>query len=202
LGGDGLSWNTAHRYLQDGLESARAHLDEFQNNTVEIWVAAGTYRPDQAEGNVDGAPVILNRRTETFTLRNQVRIYGGFVGGTNGETDKSQRNYKANVTILSGEIGDPNELTDNTFHIVTGHNIRESAILDGFTITRGYASNLSGPIPCVAPAAGGGMLLYQTLGLPALQPVILRCKFIDNYANQGAAVYIHGIEGNPRFRNG
>lgn len=38
-GGDGTSWGTAYRYLQDALQVA--------TGTSEIWIAEGTYYPEQ-----------------------------------------------------------------------------------------------------------------------------------------------------------
>ena len=65
-GGDGTSWASAHKYLQDALVVAE--------NGDEIWVAEGTYKPDQGAGITEG------NRTASFNLVNGVGIYGGFLG--------------------------------------------------------------------------------------------------------------------------
>ena len=70
-GGDGTTWPTAYKYLQDALAYANSNPD-----VNEIRVAEGTYYPDEDEAaNVD-----INDRTETFQLISGVEIYGGFAG--------------------------------------------------------------------------------------------------------------------------
>ncbi len=66
-----------------------------------------------------------------------VAIYGGFAGT---ETELSERDWENNVTILSGEIGDPATTADNTIHVVVSIGQNGTAVLDGFTITKGNAS--------------------------------------------------------------
>jgi hypothetical protein len=51
-GGDGLSWNTAYRFLQDALADAAASGGAI----TEIRVAQGTYLPDRDEVNPGGDP--------------------------------------------------------------------------------------------------------------------------------------------------
>ncbi|MGD8969736.1 MAG: hypothetical protein PVI07_19700, partial [Anaerolineae bacterium] len=41
-GGDGQSWSTAYRYLQDALDEANSG-----GGSYEIWVAEGVYYPDE-----------------------------------------------------------------------------------------------------------------------------------------------------------
>ena len=89
----------------------------------EIWVGAGTYKP------TSGAD-----RAVSFVLKDGVAIYGGFSGA---ETLREQRNWTTNPTILSGEIGDPNQTNDNSYHVVTTIGVPATTILDGFTIRDG-----------------------------------------------------------------
>lgn len=89
LGGDGLTWCTAYRSLQDALFAAVA------GHTIRV--AQGTYRP------VDCAPTCGPAdRTATFHLKNGVTIQGGYAGL--GATDPNARNISGNPTILSGDL--------------------------------------------------------------------------------------------------
>lgn len=148
--GDGLSWPTAYKYLQDALTAAIA--DD------EIWVAEGTYKPDQDEGG----NVTPGNRYETFQLINGVTIKGGYAGF--GEPDPNVRNIELYESILSGdlnsndvEVNDPcdlvNEATrgENSYHVVTGSGTDGTAVLDGFTITGGNANG------SLENMEGGGM---------------------------------------------
>ena len=77
-GGEGTSWESAYRSLQDAIASAR--------NGDEIWVASGTYTPGTSQD-------------DSFAIEAGVSIYGGFVGT---EEERRDRNYTDNLTILSG----------------------------------------------------------------------------------------------------
>ena len=108
--GCGSSWSNACE-LQTALASASAG--------DEIWVAAGTYYPG-------------TNREDTFQLISGVALYGGFAGT---ETAREQRDWGTNLTVLSGDIGVPDDSSDNSYSVVTGSGVDTSAILDGFTIT-------------------------------------------------------------------
>ncbi|MHC4460087.1 MAG: right-handed parallel beta-helix repeat-containing protein [Planctomycetota bacterium] len=161
-GGDGASWGTAYKYLQDALAVA--------GDGNDIWVADGTYYPDEDEGaNVDP-----NDRTETFQLINGVPLYGGFAGG---ESSLDERDWQTNETILSGDINTPDVNTDNSYHVVTGSGTDANAVIDAFTIKAG---NANGSDPC---DRGGGM--YNDGG----SPTILHCTFSGNSAGFGGGMF-------------
>jgi hypothetical protein len=148
----------------------------------EIWVAGGTYKPTSG---ID--------RSATFDLKKGVALYGGFAGN---ETSRDQRDWKHNITILSGDI-DGNDITENgvitttayitgenSYHVVTGSGTDHTAILDGFTITGGQANGAySGPC---GPACGGGMFNNNS------SPTLANVAFSGNFAAQaGGGMYNH-----------
>jgi uncharacterized repeat protein (TIGR01451 family) len=136
----------------------------------EIWVQAGVHYPGAA-GNY----------TATFTLKNGVRLYGGFAGT---ETSRDERNWRANPTILSGDI-DRNDITlngvvtdasnivgENAYHVLRGENLGADTVLDGFIITAGQANDTGYPHPY-----GGGMYLYNS------SPTLAHLTFSGNLAS-------------------
>ncbi len=123
--GAGTSWATSKKDLQVAMNIATAG--------DQVWVKAGTYLPTH-DPFANTAPA--NNRDKTFTLKNGVKIYGGFAGT---ETQLTQRNWQTNITTLSGDLGVVNTLTDNAYHVVIAVNVG-GTILDGFTITKGYAT--------------------------------------------------------------
>ena len=149
---DGSSWSDAYLYLQDALSEARG-----AGEAVDVWVAAGTYRPDERTGDPCGLdPCSLGDESATFSLASDVGLYGGFpVGGGAWEA----RDPNANVTILSGDLlgndvlaPDPCLLAldpcaivddpcraDNSVHVVSASGTDATAILDGFVIEGGHS---------------------------------------------------------------
>jgi len=119
---DGLSWKTAFRNVQDGINAAAKPAGG------EVWIAAGTYKPTTGTD-----------RQISFQLKPGVNVFGGFKGS---ETKLDQRDYVHNRTILSGDIGRKDYLQDNSYHVVRGS---DNAVIDGFIICNGYAvGNLFG----------------------------------------------------------
>jgi len=144
--GVGGGWGAdAYKFLQDALDRAD-FLGPNPENPVHIWVAAGTYRPDQSAAN----PSWLGDQGKSFELRNNVTILGGFAGD---EEPLDLPDPVANITILSGDLEDDDEFSaydsdgeldlkfpeysDNSDFVVVAVGVNNSAVLDGFTIEGG-----------------------------------------------------------------
>lgn len=147
---NGTSWTDAYTDLQSAL--AAATIGD------EIWVAAGTYMPTS---NTD--------RTISFTLKDGVKIYGGFVGT---ETGLNQRDFSNNITILSGDIGIIGDNSDNSYHVVLGSQITSATVMDGFTVTAGNS-----------PDDGGGISLF------AASPILQNLIITGNTAVDGGGMF-------------
>ena len=136
--GRGSSWYDATS-LQKALSIAV--------NGEQIWVAAGIYKPTEGTD-----------RTISFQLKDGVALYGGFAGG---ETDLNQRNWRMNETILSGNIGEADVETDNSYHVLVGNGssispISNATLLDGFIVEAGYANSYA-----LNDKRGSGLYLYN-----------------------------------------
>ena len=153
---DGLSWCSAYADLQSALDAASPGPDD----NFEIRVADGTYWP--TSGTSPSA---------TFSLKSRVALYGGYAG--NNSADSDERDIAAWPAILSGNIGNADLSTDNSYHVVTGSGVDATAILDGFTITGGFAGWRD----------GGGMYI------DAGSPTIRNCTFGANTAKRGGGMY-------------
>ncbi len=190
--GNGTSWADAYREVRTALAAA---LDG-----DELWVARGTYKPT----------AIFDNRQATFALRDGVALYGGFDGT---ETARGERDWSANETVLSGNIGVATDSTDNSYHVVTANGVDSTAVLDGFTIAFGWADAGS----AFPNGRGGG--LYAETGSPAVRnvhflrnggylgggafngagtaPLFEGIIFEQNYSVGGGGAYNQG--GTPRF---
>ncbi len=168
---DGTSWADAYR----GVDAVATALNASVSGD-EIWVAAGTY-----------VPTTTTTRTITHQLKAGVAVYGGFNGT---ETLLAQRNYLANVTTLSGDIGTAGSNTDNSYHVVVGAGTTANTILDGFTVTQGNANLASGNND-----KGGGIIC-----LAGASPSVRNCRFVDNRCTfGGGAGYV--LQSSPSFVN-
>ncbi len=156
---DGTSWANAKDLLPATLHAAVGQ---------QLWVKEGTYMPYILEGGV-----------QYFKLYGGVGIYGGFDGT---ETDLAQRDWLANPTILDGDIGAPGVDTDNASHVVESSDA-DGAVLDGFTITHGYANS--------GGRFNNGAGFYLDRGNPQLSHLVIT----QNLAHQGGGIFV--LNGNP-----
>jgi phosphotriesterase-related protein len=187
MGGDGKSWTTAHRHLQDGLAAARA---EGSAGLLEIRVAQGVYLPDRSVSHLEGS----RDRRVAFELADSIRLVGGYAGF--GAADPNSRDPATYQTILSGDLAgndadsrDPAALNarltgaDNCYHVVV---VTGPAIIEGVTITAGHASGWPGDADD-SNSVGGGLLI--TGPEVAIRDCVLKANFA---AQRGGAAYSSG----------
>lgn len=142
---NGSSWQDAYTDLQSA-------LDDTLVTSEEIWIAKGIYLPSKRLDPIDSRSVVFHISLDG------VRLYGGFSGF---ETERMQRDIKANRTVLSADI-DTNDIVDeygvtqshddivgsNAYGIIyldgtsgSAHPITERTVLDGITLTGSSADN-------------------------------------------------------------
>lgn len=151
----------------------------------EFWVAKGKYRPSDTD------------RIVSFSLKSGVSLYGGFSGN---ETELSQRDWSANITVLTGDL-DFNDTTDvhgvtltaddiksdgkgNSYSVLLAENVSNTAVLDGFVVSGGNAVNSEQRGQVGGRTCGGGMYANNS------NAVIRNSSFIGNFASSnGGGVF-------------
>ena len=159
---DGTSWANAFTDLQDAIAI-------LQDNG-KIWIAQGTYTPGATDRN---SSFIINKTN--------VKLYGGFNGT---ETALNQRDFRANETILSGDLlgNDAGNITgntriDNAYHVIEVD--KNLVVIDGLTIRDGFA-NSSGD-----NAAGGGIFKKKSVKTLTVKNSTIK----NNLAYNSAGIY-------------
>lgn len=167
-GGDGLSWKTAYRYLQDALRTAQ--------DDDEIRIAGGVYTPDRCESCAGLTPGDRLARFMAPDLR--LTIEGDFRGLTPGG-DPDDQDADAFETMLSGDLngddgpefanyGDNSEVV---FQVSSGELTLQRVTLRG--------ANGNGGFACAALVWDGG------------NTVIDQVRFSDNFATgKGAGAFV------------
>ncbi|MDM8550173.1 choice-of-anchor Q domain-containing protein [Desulfobacterales bacterium HSG2] len=157
--GTGRAWN-------DTAELQAILKNGILNSGDEIWVKAGTYHPTTDDD-----------RSATFQLLNGVKIYGGFAEFTES-TVLTDRDPETHVTLLTGDIGIPDDNIDNSYEVITTDNtITPDTVLDGFIVTGGYPDEGSG--------AGNGSGMFNNGGSPTVRNCIFTLNRTGVY-NQDA----------------
>lgn len=165
LGGNGRSWARPYRDLATGIAVAAAGEN--------IWIAKGSYKPTTG-----------TNRTTSFTIKQGVGLYGGFKGG---ELQLAQRDWRANESILTGDLlgnDGPNfaNNTENSLHVLRGQNTGNWT-LDGLTIRGGNANG--------AFDADGGAIIVNAGGLTGTS--IRNCTIIGNSGNATGAAALSNV---------
>jgi hypothetical protein len=191
----GTTWGTAYRNLTKALASAKASAAP----EVQIWVAAGTYKPTEGMG------LSATDRTASFELYRgngvgkALKVYGGFAGG---ESNISQRNITDNESTLSGDLSA--SPSDGSYHVVVIANIHQSAdsiVIDGLTIRDGYSNSVSGSTIhngiSLPNNMGGSMIITSCLN--GKKTAVRNCMLTSSYALTGGGLYCAGA--NSIFQN-
>jgi len=136
--GDGLSWSSAFRTVQPGIDSAyNATKVDGGPEECEVWVARGIYQ------------IFKNGRDDTIILQPGVLLLGGFAGN---EPLRCKRNWRDNLTILDGhqegvELDASLDYYRQVDHVITAN---DDSTIDGFEISGGFATD-----------SGGGIIIHD-----------------------------------------
>jgi len=185
--GDGSSWTNASGDLQE-IINISAPGDS-------IFVTGGTYKPNRRADNL--TVITPSDRNNSFVLKADVKIYGGFAGTENSLAD---RVLWSSYSILSGDFngnttyswsGASLSFTGNTedaYHVVVSIGTVGDAILDGFAVIYGNADGI-GTITVngetFSQGQGAGMRIIGS------SPTIRNCLFqANNATNHGAGMRI------------
>ncbi|MDO6760090.1 choice-of-anchor Q domain-containing protein [Tamlana sp. 2_MG-2023] len=118
---NGTNWTDAFTNLQSALA-----ITENCSSSASIYIAEGTYTPTSSSD-----------RDINFSISNNVSLYGGF-SPANAATDLNTRDYILYKTVLSGNIGDVNDASDNSKTIINIQSNGAEIILDGFSVSDSY----------------------------------------------------------------
>jgi hypothetical protein len=165
--GDGSSWQTAYKFLQDAVTAA-----ESAEKPVEIRVAQGIYKPDRSAAKPQGT----GTSSQTyFLLTDGMSLFGGYAGLSG--SDPNARDVKLYQTILSGDLlGNDAPVTDAAAmakdptrrdnSLVVYARVIKTVRLDGCVITGG--------------ADSGGLWAGCDTTDPTARAIISDCTFRAN----------------------
>lgn len=191
--GDGSSWENASADLQKMIDELADNNS--QNQTGEVWVAAGTYTPQSQLISGTGY-------SASFRMRDGISVYGGFAGTETSKFDREKGTMPwdfTNPTVLEAAYYSHDDfkwtdkkwtLTSDSRHVVWFAPMPgESAFtnvttLDGVTIQGGYAQGGTG-LDDFKTDLGGGVYM------DGANAYLSNCIVKENYATgNGGGVYL------------
>lgn len=185
---DGSSWANAYNELQDAFTNAIAG--------DEIWVAAGTYTPDW-----NGTTHDLDR-TKQFLFDKELMVYGGFNGT---ESTINDRNWRTNITIISGDLNSDDTITFPSFSNVSDNTEQLIQVAGGINNSRLDGFQVSGANGI--PSFGAGIMFIGNIEIrntiffnnqgsavieePAGRSRFENCLFYHNYNDGNGTIFTH-----------
>ncbi|MGV3762200.1 BspA family leucine-rich repeat surface protein, partial [Parapedobacter sp.] len=199
--GAGDNWANAIPELADALKWAREQHDGgspgwTETEPLRIFVAKGTYLPLYSAA--DGQYTTDGGRDNSFVLVPDVQVYGGFDPSAGVETLEDARilptmNSLEQGSVLSGDFNGNDHTdnydnhTENAHHVTIAAGDVGNALMDGFTVTGGYASgNTSGPSvmgQTVYRFFGGGTYVVTS------SPQFTHMAWFDNLGEWGGGLF-------------
>ena len=168
--GSGLTWDDAFTNLHDAFESASV------GDTIRI--AQGTYTPD-----VGGGYTVGNRNA--YWSYGGGAVEGGYQGlAAPTVPERDDRDTDLYETVLSGEINDPGDSTDNSHRLLWTQTADETR-LDGLTITGCYHQAGATSVPHAGFGGAISLLFGSSHTLNDLE-------FTNNYMVNDLEIYKGG----------
>lgn len=172
-GGDGSSWSTAFKYLNDALSDAGIGLGEHH-----LWIAEGTYYTD--EGDLYSNDDQNSKYVIPYTV---TAVIGGFVGTEGSVDDADPAKY---LTTLSGLIFEEYGASGiGSSYLLETEAGTSALLIKGFTITN--SSDRS------------GCLINISNATDRVQTTFEQCDFLDNESTQ--TLIITSTSDSVLFRN-
>lgn len=160
--GNGTSWSTAFQTIDDALAAVVA-----SSCIEEVRVAQGTYYVDGGTGDEDARLKVCPG----------LSLSGGWRGlGTGGPSD--DYNPKKFVTTISGEIGNPGSITDNSTGFIVVESTACPATPDAITRIQGFVfTKMYADVTSISTSR-------EDVGIRAIDSTLLvaQCTFTDNLA--------------------
>jgi len=172
-GGDGTSWVTAHKYLNDALNES-----DIRSETHQIWIAEGTYYTD--EGDLYANDDQNSKFVIPYTV---TAVIGGFVGTEESADAADPARY---LTTLSGLVFEEYGATGiGSSYLLETEAGTSTLLIKGFTV-----SNSSDQSGC---------LINITEATDRIQTIFEQCNFLDNESTQ--TLIVTGSNNTVLFRN-